>query len=79
MSKLTAHGQDGPMSDYRKLEERLRERHLLGDCVLAAGVIKALMEENARFREALALIESQRGAPAFELCNLARAALEAKS
>ena len=48
MSELTAQGEDSPMSDYRKLEERLRERHLLGDCVLAAGVIKVLMEENER-------------------------------
>ena len=53
MSELTAQGEDSPMSDYRNLEERLRERHLLGDCVLAAGVIKALMEENARLWEAL--------------------------
>lgn len=50
MSELTAQGEDGPMSDYRKLEERLRNRHLLGDCVLAAGVIKALREDNERLR-----------------------------
>jgi hypothetical protein len=46
------------MSDYRKLEERLRERHLLGDCVLAAGVIRALMEENERLREALLAVRA---------------------
>jgi hypothetical protein len=34
--------------DYRELEERLRKRHLLGDCVLAADAIKALREENER-------------------------------
>ncbi len=32
------------MTDYRELEERLRKRHLLGDCVLAADAIKALRE-----------------------------------
>ena len=30
------------MTDYRELEERLRRRHFLGDCVLAADAIKAL-------------------------------------
>ena len=32
------------MNDYRELEDRLRKRHLLGDCVLAADAIKALRE-----------------------------------
>ena len=32
------------MTDYRELEDRLRKRHLLGDCVLAADAIKALRE-----------------------------------
>jgi hypothetical protein len=41
------------MSDYRELEERLRKRHLLGDCVLAADVIRALCAERIADREAL--------------------------
>jgi hypothetical protein len=85
------------MTDYRELEQRLREiptdinigwpsdpidfhaSHVHVDlsalCSASADAIKALREENERLRKALALIESQRGAPTFELCNLARAAL----
>jgi hypothetical protein len=41
------------MTDYRELEKRLRKRHLLGDCVLAADAIKALREGNERMMKAL--------------------------
>ena len=38
------------MTDYRELEDRLRKRHFLGDCVLAADAIKALRRKRRRKR-----------------------------
>ena len=52
------------VSDYRELEDRLRKRHLLGDCVLAADAIKALREENERMREVLCNVQHGHVCPA---------------
>ena len=53
------------MTDYRELEDRLRKRHLLGDCVLAADAIKALRKRIERLEQRLMC----RGGPDAHYCS----------